>query len=236
MRITIKVAAAVAAITLAGAAGGFVASTSGGVGAANNPPAGLVTTLPARVLDTRTGAKPALNSTTVVNTGITGAVAVAVNITLTETDGAGFVTAWDGLGARPNVSIINSFGAGQTIANYAIVPVDAAGKFNLFVNNPGHLLVDVMGYFPGSAALVPAGLTATITGYAPGSTITSVTGSVTNGGSVSKTVRVDIKCPNGTVETDTVFQLGAGQTKGFSVLCGGGAFTSGASVQAVLET
>lgn len=51
----------------------------------------------------------------------------------------------------------------------------------------------------------------------------------------TQSLRVDIHCPNGTVETADAFQLVAGDTNGFSVLCTGGGFTTGATVQAVVK-
>ena len=220
----------------AGTIGGIVASHS--AGAATTTPAGVVVVNPVRVLDTRDTGKLPLNSQVVVNTGISGAIAAAVNITLTDTDGAGFVTAWDGQSARPNASIINSSGPGQTVANYTIVPITSSGQFTLFTSNSANLIVDFMGYLPnpGATPQTTGGYTAQITGYSPGNTITSVTGTVTNGTLAAQSLRVDIKCPNGTVETDYAFSLAAGDTKGFSVLCQGGAFTTGATVQAVVKT
>lgn len=224
---------AVGALAVAGGVGGLVASTSHSVGA-DSGANGLVITTPNRVLDTRNPFAGHLDggSTTVVSTGFAGASAVAVNITLTDTVTAGFVAAWNGIGDRPGTSIINSFGPNQTIANYAIVPVDSSGKFALFTNQPANLLVDVMGWFPASSPPVPSGITGQITGYGPSYSITDVSGTVSNGGGVSKNVRADVRCPNGTVKTDSVYSLGAGQTKGFSVLCDG-VFSSGATVSFV---
>lgn len=237
MRRSITAALTTAAVLAAGATGGLIATTgSGPASAATSTPAGVVVVSPSRVLDTRNTGKLSVNGQVVVNTGITGAVAAAVNITLTDTDGAGFVTAWDGTtSSRPTASIINSDHAGQTIANYAIVPVDAAGNFTLYTSSGANLIVDFMGYLPGSSPLLANNVAAVITGYAPGSSYTSVTGTASNGTAASRSVRVDIKCPNGTVETDTLFALAAGSTKGWSVLCTDGAFTAGAVVQAVVD-
>ena len=238
MRRTVTAGIAAIAVMAAGAAGGLIATNGGTVGAATTTPAGLVIQSPSRILDTRNTAKLGVNGQTTVSTGISGVIAAAVNITLTDTDGAGFVTAWDGLSTRPTASIINSYGPGQTVANYTIVPVTSTGQFMLFTSSPANLVVDLMGYVPSPASnpIPPTGnVTAVITGYSPASTITSVTGTVTNGRNAVADVRVDVKCPNGTVETDSFFDLAAGATKGFSVLCGGGAFTTGATIQAVVD-
>jgi concanavalin A-like lectin/glucanase superfamily protein len=70
---------------------------------------------------------------------------------------------------------------------------------------------------------------ARITGYGPVSTITEVVGDVTNGTAEPQDVRVYVVCPNRTVETDIVFDIASGDTRGWSVLCPGN-FTSGAIV------
>src|SRR4051812_12291668 len=80
-------------------------SAAGGAGSIFTPVG------PTRVLDTRTGlgrsgeGKVPAGGTVTVR-GLSGARALAVNITVTEPDAAGFVTAWPG-GARPNSSAVN---------------------------------------------------------------------------------------------------------------------------------
>lgn len=215
-------------------AGSFVAR-SGGVAVADGvAPTGFVAFAPTRVLDTRAGARPPALSEVVVHTNLGAVAAVGVNITMTEAAGPGFVTAWDGLSGRPTASVINASAANQTIANYVIVPVLADGSFRLYTNVATHLIVDVMGYFSGALASPPptSALSAVITGYGPLSTITTVSGTVTNGTSTVRDVRMDVRCPNGTVELDTVYDLAPGATLGWSVLCTG-SFSSGATVTVV---
>ncbi len=224
----------VAAISLLTATltGGWVFSAvTNQVGATSQPAAGLITVTPSRVLNTRNSSKLRAGGEVVVNTGITGAVAVVVNITITDAEGdGGYVTAWSG-GPRPDTSIINA-GAGMTLANAAIITVAADGTFRLYTYQPANLLVDLSGYFPGSAPVVQPGVNAVITGYGPLSTITQVTGTVTNGSAAERNVRIDVQCPNGTVATDTKFALPPGETRGWSALCTGN-FTSGATVTVV---
>lgn len=76
---------------------------------------------------------------------------------------------------------------------------------------------------------MPTGFSGAITGYGPTSIYTEIVGSVTNGSSVARSVRSDIRCPNGTVTTDFKFAVPAGETRGLAVLCDG-VFTSGATV------
>lgn len=234
MQINVKRFGRVLAVLVAGAAGGWMAQLGNSMPAqaTSVSAAGFIPYTPTRVLDTRSGGKPGAANELVVRTGIQGAVAVGVNITMTGTLGPGFVTAWDGASGRPTASIVNSSGADENIANFAIVPVLPDGTFHLYTSVATHLIVDLMGYFPGAAELVPTGVNATITGYGPSSTITSVTGIVTNGSTVSKNIRTDVHCPDGTTETDVVFGLAPGSTKGFMVLCSG-VFTSGATVVVV---
>jgi len=226
-------------VVACGAGSWIASSTATTVGAAGQTAAGLITTSPVRVLNTR-GSKLPAGGEVVVNTGITGATAVAVNITITDTEGTGgFVTAWTG-GARPNTSIINAAGPDMTLANAAIIPVNADGTFQLYTYQPANLLVDLMGYFPGGTPIAtPAGFAATITGYNPldfgsGNGVTYVSGTVSNGTGSSRNLRVDVHCPNGSVATDSVFSVAAGQAKGFEVSCNG-VFSSGATIQTVVE-
>lgn len=231
-----KLLTAVAVLTLA-AAGGWIGATSASpVATATDPiPAGYVPLSGGRIFDSRgpsgVAARPAAGTTFTIATGQTGAAAVAVNITMTDTVGPGFVAAWAS-GGWPGTSIMNSSVAGENIANFAIIPVAADGTFRLLTQQPSHLIVDLMGWLPGNTAFVPSGLTPTITGYGPSSSITQVVGSLSNGTTVIKDARVDVRCPNGTVETDYVFDIPAGATRGWAVYCDG-VFTSGATATVI---
>ena len=120
---------------------------------------------PTRLLDTRhgTGAPqaPVASGGTVRlkiagnGTIPAGVTAVALNLTAVDGTGNGYVTAYaDGV-AKPAVSNLN-YGAGQTVANEAIVPVidgyvdltDSGVKPSVSVD----LLADVTGYFTRTAA------------------------------------------------------------------------------------
>ncbi|MEO7398381.1 MAG: hypothetical protein ABIW84_07445, partial [Ilumatobacteraceae bacterium] len=84
-----------------------------------------------RVIDTRErGSKVAQGE--VVRVGIEavvppGASAVVVNLTVTESNGAGFWTAFPAGGAFPPSSSVNTDGPNQTRANQAILPVSTVG-------------------------------------------------------------------------------------------------------------
>lgn len=87
------------------------------------------------------------------------AIAVVVNLTITETRGPGFWTAFPTGGQQPNSSSVNADDANQTRANQAIVPVGLSGAafgIDVFASYGGHLVVDVAGYFTGAS--VQAGI------------------------------------------------------------------------------
>lgn len=221
-----------AAIVISSTFGGWLAQQSGHASAAVQIPAGYVATNPGRIYDSRgpTGTAPRLAAgrQITINSGQPGASAVGVNITLTDTTAAGFVAAWPS-GPWQGTSVINSSTAGENIANFLLVPVAADGTFQILTQNSTHIIVDIMGYMAGGSALVPAGFNGQITGYGPSSIITSVVGDVTNGTATTIDLRADLRCPNGTVEIDYVFDIPAGATRGWSVLCDG-VFTSGATI------
>jgi PKD repeat protein len=123
---------------------------------------------PTRILDTRDGTgtngviAPVNPGATLVlhvaGTGTSlpaGVTAVAVNLTATDTTGNGLIIAYPDGTTVPNVSNLN-YTPGKTVANSAIVPVDADGSIDLY--NAGtlagkvDLIVDVTGYFTTTAA------------------------------------------------------------------------------------
>ncbi|NUS10758.1 MAG: PKD domain-containing protein [Streptomyces sp.] len=116
---------------------------------------------PVRLLDTRTGTGGSSGLLTAARPDVLtvagaagGAIpsshvtAVAANLTVTQTSGSGQVTAYpDGI-ANPGTSNIN-YTAGQTLSNFAIIPVGADGRID-FANSAygtAQLVVDVVGYF-----------------------------------------------------------------------------------------
>lgn len=100
---------------------------------------------PARLLDTRDGPPVKAGNAPEVDTGLTSASAVAVNITVVDPAGAGYVTAFS-TGNVPETSILNINRAGDVEAGFVIVPV-VSGRFRLFTSTDAHLIVDLMGYF-----------------------------------------------------------------------------------------
>ncbi len=82
--------------------------------------------------------------------GIPSAVeAYSLNITVTNTQGPGFILIYPQGGTQPTVSTVN-YVAGQTIANAAIVPAGTAGGVTVIAGVSGtDLIVDINGYFTG---------------------------------------------------------------------------------------
>jgi hypothetical protein len=120
---------------------------------------------PARMLDTRAG------TSTVDGVGVglgripagatvklpiagrpgvpAGAAGAVLNVTMTDTQGWGYVTVFPCDEARPNASNLNSTEAGQTRPNAVFTKLAADGQVCLFVGEAAtHLIVDVDGYFP----------------------------------------------------------------------------------------
>ena len=74
-----------------------------------------------------------------------GVSALVVNVTATESSGAGFLQALPTGGSPGQTSTVN-YAAGQTSATHAIVPLGADGTISVFTSNASHIVVDVTGY------------------------------------------------------------------------------------------
>lgn len=125
--------------------------------AATYAPGPVMALAPSRIMDTRSnlGAPGPVASVGTISLQVagkggvpaTGASAVFLNITVTGTQGAGYVTAWPSGVNRSETSNIN-FTAGQTIANSALVPIGSDGKIQFFNGAGGNtqIIADVTGY------------------------------------------------------------------------------------------
>jgi len=120
---------------------------------------------PARITDTRSGSGlpnagsklGAGGSLDIQVTGAggvpsTGVSAAILNVTVTNTTAASFLTAWRSGTTRPTASNLN-WVAGQTVPNRVIVPVSASGMVSVY-NQVGaaDVIVDVSGYFTDATA------------------------------------------------------------------------------------
>ena len=143
----------------------------------------LISLTPARLADTRqlentvdglyagTGAQLAGSTLELLVTGRGGvpsdASAVALNVTVAQPAGSGFVTVYPCGAQQPLASNLN-FTSGAVVPNAVIAQVGTGGKVCLFVSNSTHLVVDVTGYFPSSSSfhsMNPARVLDTRPGY-----------------------------------------------------------------------
>ncbi len=124
---------------------------------------------PERLLDTRpdgpqagySGAKPSAGQ--VIELPVTGigrsavpgdAVAVVLNVTVTEPAAATYVTVWPCGQPRPTASNLNA-APGQTVANLVVARLGTGGKVCVFTMGASHLVADVNGWFPAGTGYTP---------------------------------------------------------------------------------
>ncbi len=155
--------------------------------------------VPARILDTRNGigggvrlaAGASLDLQVTGRGGVpaSGVAAAVLNIVATQTTATSFLTAYPTGSPRPGVSNLN-FGAGQTVANRAVVKLGTGGKVTIYNLAGGtDVVVDVGGWYTDASAastrgtfasLIPARIldtrneTGEITGPRPASTAVDV--------------------------------------------------------------
>jgi DNA-binding beta-propeller fold protein YncE len=135
---------------------------SGAVGAqASAEPAVFVPLEPVRILDTRTGIGAPVGALAPGSTialqvagagGVpAGATGVVLNLTVTQANGAGFVTAFPSGTVQPEASVLN-YTPGEDIANMVTARLGAGGALDLYNSQADvHLVADVAGYLvPGS--------------------------------------------------------------------------------------
>jgi Chaperone of endosialidase len=118
---------------------------------------------PCRIADTRgngfTGpyGPPSLSQGSPRNFPLSGqcgipssASAVSLNITVTNTQGPGFIKIYPQGGTQPTVSTLN-YVAGETVANAAVVPLGTAGGITVVAGVSGtDLIIDTNGYYAGA--------------------------------------------------------------------------------------
>ncbi len=125
--------------------------------AADSASAGRLEPLtPRRVLDTRLGGNPwrsgEVRTVDLRPYGVPAtASAAVVNLTTTQTTGAGYFTVFASGSNPPFVSNLNADGPGQTIANQAMAPV-SNGTMRVYASVAAHLIVDLVGYVTGGGA------------------------------------------------------------------------------------
>lgn len=123
-------------------------------------PTGELTVLeaPVRVLDTRTGAGPVQPGSpiTVDVDAPEGAIAVAYNLTITGTTGAGYATLYPAGEEMPETSVSNWATRNQTVANGYVSGLGEAGAVEIAVaGTAAQAVLDVVGYYAPPVPLDP---------------------------------------------------------------------------------
>ncbi len=136
--------------------------------ASSTSPLPFIGITPCRLVDTRQAAFPAGFGPPALGAGVprnfdlnsdplcpgipANAQAYSLNVTVTNTLGAGFILVFPQGGAQPSVSTLN-YVAGQTVANAAIVPAGTGGGVTVVAGVSGtDLIIDINGFY------APAGL------------------------------------------------------------------------------
>lgn len=120
-----------------------------------------------RLYDSRSGPRipPGATTTLPLPAGVPAdTVALALNVTITESSAPGFVTEFPAGRQMPTSSILNVDQAGQTRAAAGIFPASPSGVA-LYLSGGGHIVVDLLGYFTGPSAGV--GTDGLFTAYDP---------------------------------------------------------------------
>ncbi|ALV45735.1 hypothetical protein MB46_09805 [Arthrobacter alpinus] len=143
-------AALPASAATAGALPAFAA-----VGGSESPsdPGAMVPVSPFRALDTRNSTSVAADSEVSFQVGGVSGIpsnisAVVLNLTVTEPQSFGFITAYASGAKRPNASNVN-FATAQTVPNSVTAAVGNDGKVTLFNRSAGRtqLIADISGYY-----------------------------------------------------------------------------------------
>jgi hypothetical protein len=122
---------------------------------AGGPIGGFNPVTPVRLLDTRPTGKVGAGcvvSVDVSSVAPAGAAGVALNVTATEAEARGFVTAYPCGAGRTITSNVNPR-VGDPTPNLVVVPLDASRTVCLFTFAPTNLIVDATGWFGGGGDL-----------------------------------------------------------------------------------
>ncbi len=119
-----------------------IVDTRGGTGftGAYGPPA-LGGNATARVFNVPAGPCPGIPA---------DAAAFSINIAAILPAADGFLTAFPTGGTQPNASTLNYLG-GEVVANAAVIAAGTSGSISVFVNVTTHVIIDINGYYTGSA-------------------------------------------------------------------------------------
>lgn len=116
----------------------------------------FVAVTPLRLTDTRMWRAPlgaGERLTVALGAGVpTDALGVVVNLTVDQSVGAGYWTAFGAGATAPLASAVNTDGPGQTRASLTIVPLVGRAAIELLTQTGGHVVVDLVGWFTGTSA------------------------------------------------------------------------------------
>ena len=142
--------ALIAAAPATGWAGAALALHPNAASAATSGTVELIS--PIRIQDSRVSEPDKYDTTaqdSIAVPGLAGKSGVIVNVTVTETEGAGFFRVAEDFEAVPSTSNINWYGDGQTVANLAMVkitPPIAGISIQGGGDGRAHLIIDVLGF------------------------------------------------------------------------------------------
>jgi sortase (surface protein transpeptidase) len=86
-----------------------------------------------------------------------GFSAVVGNTTFVDSNGGGYLSAYPAGTVWPGTSTVNTFAAGQTVPNHTLTPISQRGVSIRAGDTGGHVLLDVSGYYLGTAGAAPIG-------------------------------------------------------------------------------
>lgn len=114
-------------------------------------PGPVTLTPPFRLLDSRIHEPDKYDSSArdgLAHLSLAGHEGAVLNVTVTETEGAGFFRLAAEFEDPPATSNVNWWGPGQTLANMAMITVTPTGGFVVQGGGSGraHLIIDVLGY------------------------------------------------------------------------------------------
>lgn len=122
-----------------------------------------LTVPPARLQDTRRSGSPVHPAETVLAVPVVGvagvpvnAVAVALNVTITDNAVAGYASVYPCDAPQPSPIALVNFLAGITMPNFAVVKPAADGTVCVSTNVPASIVVDAFGYLPAGSPVIAA--------------------------------------------------------------------------------
>jgi beta-lactamase class A len=124
-------------------------------------PGVFVAVAPTRLVDTRSGTKVKADESIDLevrdpSVGDRELTAVALNITVTDSEATGFITAFADGTELPLASNLNQR-PGRVTPNLAVVPVGANGKVRIYSSTTAHVIVDILGRWYAADDVATAG-------------------------------------------------------------------------------